>query len=267
MFTRKTLLLTLALGFIAFVSCTNETAVVSPAISGHRGARLIAPENTMASIDSCAKYGIEFAEVDLVISKDSVFYILHDRTLDRTTNGEGSILDWNSADIDTLDAGSWFGEAFEGLRVPRFEDVLRSAKTQGVGLTVDYRNGDLTKLVELIEAEGMTENCTFVFSRMDKFLEFREVAPELKTVQGYIRGAADYQRAVESGNLPDIAVVHMDSLTLDLSRQMKADGLRVLVLALGTDNDAVADMQKATELEADVIATDLPEVMAKARNK
>ncbi len=265
MFIKRTFLAFFAIATLALVGCNAQTTESSLVLSGHRGARVIAPENTMASIDSCAKYGIEFAEVDLVISKDSVFYILHDRTLDRTTNGTGSILDWNSTDIDTLDAGSWFGEAFEGLRVPRFEDVLRSAKAQGVGITVDYRNGDLKKLVELVKAEGMEDNCTFVFSRREKFVEFREVAPELKTVQGYVRGAADYQKVRSSEMKPDIAVISMDSLTLDLSRQMKEDGIKVLVLALGVDNDAIADMNKAIALEADIIATDLPEVMARSR--
>lgn len=74
--------------------------------SAHRGAATIAPENTMASVDSCIKYGVGNIECDVCISKDSVFYVLHDSTLDRTTNGTGAISQWLSTDIDTLDAGS-----------------------------------------------------------------------------------------------------------------------------------------------------------------
>ena len=106
--------------FALSVGACKSDPVRLPELSGHRGADCIAPENTLASADSCIKYKIDFMECDVCISKDSVFYLLHDSTLDRTTNGTGPISGWLSADIDTLDAGSWFGEEFTGQRVPRF---------------------------------------------------------------------------------------------------------------------------------------------------
>ena len=93
----------------------------------------------------------------------SVFYLLHDSTLDRTTNGTGLIREWLSADIDTLDAGSWFGEKFSGQCVPRLDVLLRKAKQNGLKLTLDYRTGDFGQLLNLVRSEGMLENCTFTF--------------------------------------------------------------------------------------------------------
>lgn len=71
--------------------CSQRPAATTkiPLTSAHRGAATIAPENTMASVDSCIKYGVGNIECDVCISKDSVFYVLHDSTLDRTTNGTG----------------------------------------------------------------------------------------------------------------------------------------------------------------------------------
>lgn len=112
-------------------ACKSEP-IRLPELSGHRGADCIAPENTLASADSCIKYKIDFMECDICISKDSVFYLLHDSTLDRTTNGTGLIREWLSADIDTLDAGSWFGEKFSGQCVPRLDVLLRKAKQNGL---------------------------------------------------------------------------------------------------------------------------------------
>ena len=64
---------------ICITACTPQTKSEHiPLVSGHRGANMIAPENTMASADSCIKYGIDYMECDVCISKDSVFYILHD---------------------------------------------------------------------------------------------------------------------------------------------------------------------------------------------
>lgn len=112
-------------------ACKSEP-IRLPELSGHRGADCIAPENTLASADSCIKYKIDFMECDICISKDSVFYLLHDSTFDRTTNGTGLIREWLSADIDTLDAGSWFGEKFSGQCVPRLDVLLRKAKQNGL---------------------------------------------------------------------------------------------------------------------------------------
>ena len=129
--------------------CSQRPAATTkiPLTSAHRGAATIAPENTMASVDSCIKYGVGNIECDVCISKDSVFYVLHDSTLDRTTNGTGAISQWLSADIDTLDAGSWFAPRFAGQRVLRLTDLLRKAKEHGLRITIDYRNGGLHQLL------------------------------------------------------------------------------------------------------------------------
>lgn len=232
-----------------------------PEVSGHRGANAIAPENTLASADSCIKYGIQWMECDVCISKDSVFYILHDSTLDRTTNGEGPISDWISTDIDTLDAGSWFGGEFAGQRVPRFADLLRKAHDNGLNITVDFRSGDLHELLDLVKSEDMLGRCCFTFSDEELAAEFRAIAPEVKTLQAYIRTPEDYDRVVKTLS-PDIAVFWIDNLTEDLVRKCHDDGMKVLALVLGLD-DKTALNQKAVDLGVDVVATDRPEEFVK----
>lgn len=175
-------------------------------------AATIAPENTMASVDSCIKYGVGNIECDVCISKDSVFYVLHDSTLDRTTNGTGAISQWLSADIDTLDAGSWFAPRFAGQRVLRLTDLLRKAKEHGLRITIDYRNGGLHQLLNLIKDEGMLENCNFTFSKEYHAKCFRKMAPEVRTLQAYIKSEKDIEHVVKELH-PDIAVVWIDSLT------------------------------------------------------
>lgn len=225
--------------------------------SGHRGANAIAPENTMASADSCIKYGIDYMECDVCISKDSVFYLLHDSILDRTTNGTGNIGDWLSADIDTLDAGSWFGAEFKGQRVMRLADLLRKAKGNGLKVTIDYRNGCLSKLLALIKSEGMLENCNFTFSKEEDARHFRQIAPEVKTLQAYVRCEKDLDRIVKELK-PNIAVVWLDSLTPEFVRKCHEYNMQVLALVLGLD-DKTEDNQRAVDLGVDAIATDRPE--------
>lgn len=94
----------------------------------HRGANFLAPENTLPSARAALKYGAEWIELDVRKSKDGVLYNLHDETLDRTTDGHGPIRLVTSSEIERLDAGSWFGPAFRGLKVPRIETMLDSLK-------------------------------------------------------------------------------------------------------------------------------------------
>ena len=164
-------------------ACKSEP-IRLPELSGHRGADCIAPENTLASADSCIKYKIDFMECDICISKDSVFYLLHDSTLDRTTNGTGLIREWLSADIDTLDAGSWFGEKFSGQCVPRLDVLLRKAKQNGLKLTLDLKRGvDADKLMaKLFKATPLEDSfsCNFniLVSGQPRVMGVREILQE-----------------------------------------------------------------------------------------
>lgn len=254
----KKLLLTLFATALLCTACSRQTASIKiPMTSGHRGADAIAPENTMASADSCIKYGIDYMECDVCISKDSVFYLLHDSILDRTTNGTGNIGKWISADIDTLDAGTWFGPEFKGQHVPRFADLLHKAKENGLKLTIDFRNGDIHKLLDLIKSEGMLENCNFTFSKEENARRFREIAPEVKTLQAYVKNEKDLERIVKELK-PNIAVAWLDSLTPEFVQKCHDYNMQVLALVLGLD-DKTAENQRAVELGVDVIATDRPE--------
>lgn len=236
-----------------------------PQVSAHRGAAYLAPENTLAALDSCVKYGIDYMECDVCISKDSVFYLLHDSTLDRTTNGAGDIGEWLSQDIDTLDAGAWFGEAFRGQRVPRFSDVLRRAKQHNLGITIDYRSGDFKKLLELIRSEGMLERCMFTFWKDEDTEAFRALAPEVNGLQAYVKSADELDDVVAKFR-PNVAVIRIEALTREFVVECRRRNLQVLVLSLGLD-DAEEKMEKAVRLGADVVATDRAELFVKKFRK
>ncbi len=246
------------MGLLA-AGCTRRTSPSAkvPLASGHRGTTAIAPENTMASADSCIKYEAGNIECDICISKDSVFYVLHDSMLDRTTNGTGNIKEWLSADIDTLDAGSWFAPEFAGQRIPRFADLLHKARLNGMKLTVDFRNGDMHKMLQLIRQEGMLENCNFSFYEESDTKRFRAIAPEVKTLQAYVRNPGELKRVINELK-PNIVTIQIDSLTPEFVQQCHEQGLLVNALILGLD-DKTEQNQKAVDLGVDIVATDRPE--------
>ena len=93
-------------------------------LAAHRGDRVHFPENTMPAFEAALKISIDQIELDLHMTKDGRILIMHDHTLDRTTNGTGLICDKTMAEIRTLDAGSHKGIEFVGVRVPEFEELL-----------------------------------------------------------------------------------------------------------------------------------------------
>ena len=93
-------------------------------ICAHRGVSFSYPENTLASIKQAVKLGTQMIEFDVRSTKDKALVLMHDKTVDRTTNGKGAVKDLTLAEIKKLDAGIWKDEKFRGERVPTFEEVL-----------------------------------------------------------------------------------------------------------------------------------------------
>jgi glycerophosphoryl diester phosphodiesterase len=96
----------------------------APLVIGHRGAARAAPENTLAGFRRALELGADAVELDAKLTADGVVVCHHDRTLERTTNGQGRVLDGTWECLRRLDAGSHFGPAFAGEPIPRLEDVF-----------------------------------------------------------------------------------------------------------------------------------------------
>jgi glycerophosphoryl diester phosphodiesterase len=97
-------------------------------VIAHRGFSGATPENTLASFQKAIEIGSDMIELDVQLSKDGKLVVLHDDTLDRTTNGQGRVVDYDLQELKKLDAGSWLGAQFSGEKIPTLEEVLDLAK-------------------------------------------------------------------------------------------------------------------------------------------
>lgn len=97
-----------------------------PAVVAHRGASASAPENTLAAIRAALAEGTNGIELDVHFTRDAQPVVFHDATVDRCTDGSGNIADLTLAEVQTLDAGSWFSAAFAGERVPTLDEALEA---------------------------------------------------------------------------------------------------------------------------------------------
>ncbi|RKQ39506.1 glycerophosphodiester phosphodiesterase, partial [Enterobacter sp. R1(2018)] len=110
-----------------------------PSIVAHRGGGKLAPENTLAAIDVGARYGHTMIEFDVKLSQDGQIFLLHDDTLERTSNGWGVAgeLPWDK--LLGVDAGSWFGSDFKGEPLPLLSQVAERCKLHGMMANIEIK--------------------------------------------------------------------------------------------------------------------------------
>lgn len=110
-----------------------------PKVIGHRGAAAYAPENTLEGIHTAADMGIEWVELDVKLTKDQVPIIFHDEILERTTNGSGLVAETTYDDIKQMEAGSWFGDSFAGIKIPTLEEAVDVLLERDLGLNLEIK--------------------------------------------------------------------------------------------------------------------------------
>ncbi|MFE9610681.1 glycerophosphodiester phosphodiesterase [Streptomyces sp. NPDC006012] len=162
-------------------------------VIAHRGASSAAPENTLVSDEIARRGGAEYIENDVQPNKDGIPYVLHDATVDRTTDGIGRIRDLTSAQLNALDAGSWCAPAYEGARVPTLAAQLADLKSRGGDLLLEIKGAhtrdEVATIVKAVRDHGMTGR-VFVQSFEVSALQYaHELAPELPL--GLLRDSLD----------------------------------------------------------------------------
>lgn len=95
-------------------------------VAGHRGYKKNYPENTLVSFNKAIEAGVDMIEFDVHLTKDKKAVILHDDTVDRTTNGSGFVRELTLDELKSLDAGSWFSSEYTGQKIPTLEELLDS---------------------------------------------------------------------------------------------------------------------------------------------
>lgn len=121
----------------------------------HRGASAYAPENTLIAFKKAIELGIKAVEFDVQLSKDLELVVIHDYSLERTSNGKGKVKDLDLKELQSLDAGAWFSDEFKGEKIPSLREVLEVVKNNNfINIELkrdkrDKRNFPF-KLIELI---------------------------------------------------------------------------------------------------------------------
>jgi len=220
----------------------------------HRGANHIAPENTRAAAQACIDLGVDYVEVDVQMSRDGVFYIMHDFTVSRTTDGVGFLSLMEAEAIDKLDAGSWFSPEFKGEAVPRLKEYLEWLKGQAK-VYFDVKQGDVERLIALVYETGMEKDCFFWFGNDMLLEQFRALDRDLP-LKINANTPEQVAQAVEQYGA-SIVETGLASLTPEFVAACRERNVRIMVF----EKENTPEMfRRILASEADMVNLDRPKI-------
>lgn len=222
----------------------------------HRGANEYAPENTYASAQICIDWGMDYVEIDVNTSKDGIFYLFHGPPVDRTTNGYGNFHELTAAEIDQLDAGSWFSPAYANTRIPRLDPFLAWIRGKAK-VFFDVKRAEHQPLIDLIYKHGMQNSCFFWARDPEWTLRLRELAPTLP-VKINVADVSDVHIAHQRFQA-DIVEVSLAAVDQELIETCHERGIKVMVYY--KENDPLA-FQKVLNWDVDMINLNYGDIFA-----
>lgn len=151
-----------------------------PIIFAHRGASGTHPENTMAAFRAAAEKGADGIELDVQMTHDGEIVIIHDETVNRTTNGRGMIEKMKMDEVAKLDAGSWFSPLFAGEKIPTLHELLAWAAGNDLQINIELKTNkvpyhgiekQVLDLIEFYNMRGRVVISSFNFDSIKRVIE------------------------------------------------------------------------------------------------
>lgn len=220
-------------------------------VVGHRGAKALQPENTVEGFQYALNLGCEAVECDVHLTRDGRLVVIHDATVDRTTNGSGHVGDFTFAEIRQLDAG-------QGRCIPTLEEVL--AVVGGRALLLCELKGAFTPepTVRIIQASGFADRVIFTSFSLGRIAQVKCLDSSLRTGALFKDTPAD---AVEQAAALGCSLVNIkdDDMTVDFLTRAHARGLLLRVY----NPDTPEDIQRAIDFAPDFIGSNRPDLALK----
>ena len=233
----------------------SETALRSSPIEAGAG---IMPENTLAAFQHAIRLGCDYVEIDVRTTRDGKLVIMHDRTVDRTTNGTSAVNEMPFSAIRRLDAGTKFSPLYRGERVPTLDEVLQLCRGK-INVYVDHKEAPTEAILRTIHRHRM-EKQVLVYGGLDKLKEWKRLAPHIAVMPS---PPQEYRKPGGIAELKKVLSVEalngdLDLWTPELVQEAHREGITVYVDNLGF-SDTPEGYRQSLAMEVDGIQTDYPD--------
>jgi glycerophosphoryl diester phosphodiesterase len=231
-------------------------------VTAHRGFSGKAPENTLAAFRAAIDARCDMIELDVHLSRDNQVVVIHDDTLERTTNGRGNVADQSYAELKRLDAGSWFDPRFSGERIPTLAEVLSLArgrilvnielkKVKGFPYTMEELADRALHEVERADMSGQVLFSSFDRAAIDRIGKMNPLLPvAIITNKPWAK-----PEEVGGGKWHPTLNCRISVLNEDNIRLAHAEGIRIHAWTV----NLAEEMKKAIALGVDGIITNHPD--------
>ncbi len=235
-------------------------------VIGHRGAAGHAPENTLSSVEKAIKLGVDAIEVDIRRSRDGALVAIHDSQVDRTTNGAGRVEEYTLAQLNTLDAGAWYGPQYLDEWIPTLAEVMNAVSDSDVKLVIELKvggEGVEGQVLEHIRTHKLQDRViikSFDPNILDRFATLAPNLPRLYVMFGWSpRFNVLVDEEIRRLNPLELNVDYIQVYHNFLSEDFiaKAKGKNIKVIAWGVHSRKA--MEQALLLGVDGIETDYPD--------
>jgi glycerophosphoryl diester phosphodiesterase len=256
-------IISLILFFMVIFLFSTASAKAKTLCIAHRGGSAYCPENTMSAFENAVLMGADYVELDVHLSKDGYIVVIHDDTVNRTTDGTGQVKDKTLEELKKVDAGSWFSDKFKGERLPTLEEVMDFAKGK-IGLVIEIKNtsGDCEgideKVVKLLQEKDMVKDVIVI--SFDKKL-IKNVHKLDENIPTGILFGGKVENPCEMAD--ELGATYLSPywgiVTEDMVKDVHSNNLK---LNLWTVNETDI-MKKLIDLGVDAITTDKPDLLLK----
>lgn len=218
-------------------------------LTGHRGAAKLEPENTLLSMRKAIDLGVDQIEIDVHLTRDQHLVVIHDTTVDRTTDGEGAIADFTLAAVKQLDAS-------KGERIPTLQEVIDLVRGKVV-LQIELKGpGTTAPVIEAIKQNSIENEILLTSFVHDRLREARQLNPNLKLGALWAEPPPDAcEQAIDMG----AEAIHIQHLNIDsqLVQKAHAHGLKIRAW----NPDTVEEIQRVIDLGVDAIGSNRPDLL------
>ncbi|MBQ9892872.1 MAG: hypothetical protein IJM35_06935 [Bacteroidales bacterium] len=221
-------------------------------LCAHRGFSSVAPENSLAALGAAVALGAAEVEFDLWWTKDGEIVSIHDATLDRVSDGTGKVYEKTYQELLQYDFGIKHGEHFKGLKILRFEDILRKLSCHTIMnihlksiQNMPWDRANLQKVIDLIRDYDAQGHVYFMTNNGALHAQLMEMAPEIPRCMGNIRGKDIVDEAIRNKcQMVQLFKPYFDQNTID---RAKANGMRVNLFWSDDPEEAVKYLDMGVE--------------------
>jgi glycerophosphoryl diester phosphodiesterase len=150
-------------------------------VIAHRGDHVEVPENTIAAYENGIKHEVDYVEIDLRTTKDSVLVIMHDATVDRMTNGKGKISDMTYAELNKLKVIDKKKDSTKTYAIPTFEEVLKTCRDK-IYIYLDFKNASVLQSYNMIKKYDMEKQVIVYINSPLQYKEWRKLVPSMSVM-------------------------------------------------------------------------------------